>query len=245
VIITDVLSGPDTSTPSGEPDDDFFSSWDKPAIKRPTPPISRTGTPGISRTASPFLKAENGDATSRPKSPLAGATDSGSESKPTAQRTTSNILRKGPTAGGARKGVLGAKKTQKLGAKKVTADVIDFDEAEKKAKEEADRIAKLGYDPDDEESVAKMKKETAASNVVSPSPISPPRASFGSTTSRDRSGSDVEKIGMGVGRLGFGQMGAAKAAAAPKKMGGFGSTGGSRSTEDGELFNSYVAYERN
>jgi ADP-ribosylation factor GTPase-activating protein 2/3 len=49
---------------------------------------------------------------------------------------------------------LGAKKT-KLGAKKVTGDVIDFDAAERKAKEEAERIAKLGYDPEAEEAAAR------------------------------------------------------------------------------------------
>jgi ADP-ribosylation factor GTPase-activating protein 2/3 len=45
--------------------------------------------------------------------------------------------------------ILGAKKaTSKLGAKKLGGDVaIDVDEAEKKAKEEAERIEKLGYYP--------------------------------------------------------------------------------------------------
>jgi len=42
----------------------------------------------------------------------------------------------------------------------------------------------------------------------------------------------MERLGMGMGRLGFGQVGgAAKPAATPKKMGGFGST--SRAVDEG------------
>src|SRR6266536_1160803 len=63
VVATDgTSSGPTdgSSTPAGEPEDDFFSSWDKPSIKRPTPPISRTATPPVAgRTPSPFLNAGN------------------------------------------------------------------------------------------------------------------------------------------------------------------------------------------
>ncbi|KAI1853228.1 hypothetical protein JX265_000274 [Neoarthrinium moseri] len=229
VVITDVPDADGSSTPAGEPSDDFFSSWDKPAIKRPTPPVSRTATPPVvGRTPSPFLTAgSNGKDISRSASPLS-KTES-TEAKPAASRiTTSAALRKtGPGATGARKtNVLGAKKTTKLGAKKVTGDLIDFDEAEKKAKEEAERIAKLGYDPEAEEAEAKKAPvaKNEASNVVSPTPISPRAAGH----SREKSAAEVERLGMGFGRLGFGQVGGGKAAAAPaakKNAGGFGSVG--------------------
>lgn len=131
--------------------------------------------------------------------------------------------------------MLGAKKTTtKLGAKKVTADVIDFDEAERKAKEEAERIEKLGYDPEAED--VEAKKVTAAtkgeaSNVIAPTPASP--RGYGSGHSREKSAAEVERLGMGFGRLGFGQVGGAKAAApAPKKnAGGFGSVGPVKAAE--------------
>jgi len=232
-----------TSTPSGEPaDDDFFSSWDKPAVKRPTPPISRTATPPVvSRTASPFLNAgtagANGNGIARSASPLAGG-----ESRPAAASriTSSAALRKTGTASGPRKAnVLGAKKT-KLGAKKVTGDVIDFDAAERKAKEEAERIEKLGYDPDAE--VAETKKSVTSAkelpNIAAPTPISPgsSRGGFGSTQGRERTNSELERLGMGMGRLGFGQVGGGKpAATAPKKMGGFGSVGPIKATQEGTL----------
>ena len=121
--------------------------------------------------------------------------------------------------------MLGAKKTQKLGARKIIgADVIDFDVVEKKAKEEAERIEKLGYDPEAEEAAATAGKSKSAvmteTKIISPTPLSP-----GRTQGKERNSGDVERLGMGVARLGFGQVGGSAsktAAAAPRKM-GFGS----------------------
>lgn len=236
-MITDEVAetpGEGTSTPAGEPADDFFSSWDKPTIKRPSNPPSRTGTPPIvSRTASPFLSAGTNGAANRPKSPspLAGAAEDAEKAlpAPTAIRTTSSsAIRKGPT-GGAKKSVLGAKKTTKLGAKKVGGDDIDFDAAEKAAKAEAERIEKLGYDPEAEaaEQAAKSKSTAKDTPIVAPTPISPSQAS--SKAQHQRSPSEVERLGMGMGRLGFGQIGKPAASApAPKKL-GFGAVGTAKS----------------
>lgn len=240
VVITEEtpLSTEGSATPAGEPDDDFFSSWDKPSIKRPSNPPSRTGTPTItSRTGSPFLTAgnANGAAGARPKSPLT-ATANDAENNlpaPTAIRTTSaSAIRKTPGAvGGAKRtNILGAKKTTKLGAKKVTEAEIDFEAAEKAAKAEAERIERLGYDPEAEEAAtAKPKIATAETSIISPTPVNP-ATNVSSTASQghQRSASDVERLGMGVGRLGFGMVGKPAASqatsAAPKKM-GFGSVG--------------------
>jgi len=133
---------------------------------------------------------------------------------------------------------LGAKK-KGLGAKKIGGDVgsaaIDFDEAERKAREEAERIEKLGYDPDAEvatppspsnSSAAAAAASSSDSKIVSPKPLSPGRT-FGATGGHQRSSSEIERLGMGIGRLGFGQVGMQKAAAVPKKP-GFGAV--SRST---------------
>ncbi|SPN98582.1 related to zinc finger protein GLO3 [Cephalotrichum gorgonifer] len=230
-----------SSAPDGEAEDDFFSSWDKPAIKRPTPPISRTATPPvIGRTASPL--AGNGKETSRPSSALSKPSPSpspSSESKPAASRVIhSSALRKTPGAGPKKTSVLGAKKvTTKLGAKKVTGDIIDFDEAEKLAKEEAERIERLGYDPNDAAAEAEAKKgaKKEASNVISPTPASPGRSGgFGATAAPAKSSADVERLGMGVARLGFGQIGGASKTAPQQKKttGGFGSVGPIKSEVD-------------
>lgn len=248
VVIADAADADGSSTPASEPNDDFFSSWDKPSIKRPTPPISRTATPPVvGRTPSPFLNANaNGKDISRSASPLSKPETS--DAKPAASRiTTSAALRKTTTGGaGPRKtNVLGAKKTTKLGAKKVTGDIIDFDEAEKKAKEEAERIAKLGYDPEAEEAATKKAaaaSKAEASNIAAPTPASPP--TYGSGHSRQKSAAEVERLGMGFGRLGFGQVGGPKAAAAPaakKNAGGFGSVGPVKAAAEGRINPSFPA----
>ena len=228
-----------TSTPIGEPD--FFADFDKPMIKRPTPPISRASTPGIARVPSPFLKAENPNGgIDRAPSPLAGGEKT---APPAASRTTSSAaLRKSAVGAGPRKtSVLGAKKT-KLGAKKVTGDVIDFDAAEKKAKEEAERIEKLGYDPEAEEVAVKSITTSKASEptLASPTPISPNRGGFGATKRTD---SDVERLGMGVQRLGFGQVGGNKAAQPVAKKMGFGSVGGTKIAQEGNTSLCFISLQ--
>ena len=228
----EIEGGPGTNTPSGEPADDFFSSWDKPAIKRPSNPPSRAGTPGIGRTASPFLNANGNGAPPRSKSPLK-TTDSADGSQSAAplaasRAISSSAVRKSAISSKPKANILGAKKT-KLGAKKVDASALDFDEAEKKAREEAERKEKLGYDPDEESAPAEAtikaaQPDSSTTTIHQPTPVSPPRAGgFGQTgQSRQRSDSEMERLGMGVRRLGFGQVGAA-AKAQPKAM-GFGAT---------------------
>ncbi|KGO77042.1 Arf GTPase activating protein [Penicillium italicum] len=220
VIITDIPAGTPSdgsNTPGGDGDDDFFSSWDKPSIKRPSNPPSRTSTPPVvSRTGSPFLNAGVNANGSRSKSPLSASEEKTASPAPTAIRST-NVTRKTSTAASsAKKGsVLGAKKVPKLGAKKIAAtDIIDFDEAERKAKEEAERIEKLGYDPEAEKAEAEAKK-AATVPIASPIPVIP------AGKSNDRNSGDVERLGMGVSRLGFGQV---SKPAAPKKP-TFGSVG--------------------
>ena len=243
VVLADgdaVADGTGPNTPSGEPDD-FFSSWDKPAIKKPTPPVSRTATPPVvGRTPSPFLNAGASANKDRSPSPLAGA--AGEAPKPAASRITHSSALKKTTTGPRKTNVLGAKKigTTKLGIKKVTADAIDFDEAEKKAKEEAERIEKLGYDPDAEAADAKKGSSAAAASVKttdikSPTPVSPASGGYGSAShTREKSASEMERLGMGMGRLGFGQVGgragAASSSANKKNAGGFGSVGPIKAT---------------
>lgn len=245
-MITDLPAGSGsggTNTPTGDPDDDFFSSWDKPSIKRPSNPPSRTGTPPVvSRTTSPFLNAGSNGNGARSKSPLSASDkDSTSSPAPTAIRSGS-VSRKGPSSTTAKKtSVLGAKKAPKLGAKKVGAvESIDFDEAEKKAKEEAERIEKLGYDAEAEKAEADAKAKeasTSATTIASPTPLSPSKGGFGATSGpHERKASDVERLGMGVGRLGFGQTATSKPA--PKKP-GFGSVGPAKSPTDGTNFSTF------
>ena len=245
VVVTDVAGTPadGAATPAGEPDDDFFSSWDKPAIKRPSNPPSRVGTPSnASRTASPFLNAGANGNGARSKSPLSASDKDDTSSPPPAVRA-GNVVRKAPASSGAKKGsILSSKKTQKLGAKKiVSADAIDFEEAERKAKEEAERIEKLGYDPEAEQADIDAKEKAAATTkIAAPTPISPARGGFGSTgKAPEKSAAELERLGMGMSRLGFGQVSKPVVAKKP----GFGAVGpAQRSAADGKFHSSLQAF---
>lgn len=84
----------------------------------------------------------------------------------------------------------------------------------------------MGYDPNEVKETAKtaLKSPTLASASVAPKSGPTPNQ-----PSHARKSSDVERLGLSMGRLGFGQTQAAKPA--PKK-GGFGSVG-NRSNNDG------------
>ena len=224
-----------TSTPA-EAGDDFFSSWDKPSIKRPSNPPSRTQTPPvISRTGSPYLNPNaNSNGSTRSKSPLHGSESESSTAQ--SRAVPSAVIRKTTATGAPRKtNILGAKKT-KLGAKKIGgADDVDFEAAEKKAKEEAERIEKLGYDPEAEESSVQKSVRSASvsekTKIAAPTPVNPTKSY--NPPKHERTKSEMERLGMGMGRLGFGQVGAGKSAAPAAKKMGFGSVGANRSNQDG------------
>ena len=156
--------------------------------------------------------------------------------------TSSTAIRKNPTTiAPKRANILGAKKT-KLGAKKVTGEEIDFEAAERAAKAEAERIEKLGYDPEAEKASTPTTTTINKEKVIAaPTPISPPKGDYGSrsTSGHQRSPSEIERLGMGMGRLGFGQMAAKPAttsnASAPRSM-GFGSVGPAKGAAQGTLF---------
>jgi ADP-ribosylation factor GTPase-activating protein 2/3 len=112
---------------------------------------------------------------------------------------------------------------------------IDFEAAEKKAREEAERIERLGYDPEAEKAEEAYKTKstvTEKTNIAAPTPISPPRAGLASQQSHQRSPSEIERLGMGMGRLGFGQIGSTKptTAPAPRKL-GFGAVGATKAAD--------------
>lgn len=170
----------------------------------------------------------------RSKSPLSASEKDDTSSPPPVAVRTGNVVRKGPTGAGAKKGsILSSKKTQKLGAKKVVStDAIDFEEAERKAKEEAERIEKLGYDPEAEQAELEAKeKDAATTKIASPTPINPAKGGFGSTgKAPEKSAAEMERLGMGMSRLGFGQVSKPVVAKKP----GFGAIAPQRSATDGK-----------
>lgn len=229
------------SNASGKKDDDFFDSWNKPNLVKPPPQQAAVVRPPGIGNRSPAL-TPNGSQVGTPRSgsPASAAATSPPPSAPTlpAQPRTisSNSLRggaTGSTAGAGRSklgatrvgGGLGATKG-KLGAKKAGAP-LDFEEAERKAKEEEERVKQLGYDRRAEEAeAAAALAASAAANASS----SANRAASNSNGSASAAGYthtakkpsiDDDRLGMGFRRLGFGQVsgmsGAESAALADKQ----------------------------
>lgn len=176
----------------GRKSEDFFESWDKPIVHKPTPPPSRTATPPVAgRTPSPANgPPANGQSSTTNRSNL-------SVESAAPRTTTSSALRSSKTAvstGARRTGVLGAKKPQKLAVKKV-AETISFEDAEKAAKEEAELIEKWGNDE------VELKKSDPIKSFTTPA-----TSSNVASSAPKASAPDVGRLGMGMQRLGFGMV---------------------------------------
>ncbi|GAA5856605.1 hypothetical protein JCM9279_002983, partial [Rhodotorula babjevae] len=154
-------------------------------------------------------------------SPIGGGLGGGAPS------TSSSTLGGGSSAGtGApvRAGKLGAGKlgAGRLGVKKGGA--INFEEAERKAREEEERVKRLGYDRLQEEEEA--KRVAAASAAASASARGANGGGAGGKLEQQqkalqakKDSGEVDRLGMGVRKLGFGQvagMGGEAAAAEAK-----------------------------
>lgn len=192
------------------PAGDFFDTWDAaPAVKSPSlaPAANTLPTFGLSPRATPT--------SSRPVSPRPTST-SPLPAPPVQPRTvTSSSLR--PTAkpsstSTSRPGTLGARSISsgsassgpsitgrgKLGVKK--GGTVNFEEAERRAKEEQDRIDRLGYDSRLEEEAAAAAALSSAKSIASGGRGAAPTAQASKKDSIE-----VERLGMGIKRLGFGQ----------------------------------------
>ncbi|SGY25656.1 BQ5605_C018g08653 [Microbotryum silenes-dioicae] len=187
-------------------------------------PLLRTGSPasGTSPAASatPAAAAPPRTVTSSALRTTSATAAGASRPRTTlgATRTTSSSGLSGGSSlgGGAAKGKFG-------GVKKV-GGTVNFEEAERKAREEEQRIKQLGYDSRAEAEAA--QKAAAASAAASSAAT---RGSRNGTTSGTGVGAkaaerkesvDTERLGMGIKRLGFGQtmgMSGSEAAALAEK----------------------------
>lgn len=91
---------------------------------------------------------------------------------------------------------------------------MDFAEAERRAAAEAERIRQLGYDREREEAEAQAAREAAALELKNKSTAA--STSSANPVSPGASSADVDKLGTGVKRLGFGALPRAQPAAVPK-----------------------------
>ncbi|ORY73829.1 hypothetical protein BCR35DRAFT_306935 [Leucosporidium creatinivorum] len=206
-------------------DGDFFDTWDAPpAAKKAlapaaaTPPLIQFGlspgnTPLSSRPSSPRVSSSAG------ASPVLNSGASTPTVAPAAPRTvTSSSLRTTSSASSTTstsrpKMTLGARTTSgstagsgpigrgKLGVKKGGA--VNFEEAERKAREEEERIKKLGYDERQEREAAEAAAAAAAKSAATSGGYGSRSESNGKAK---RDSIETERLGMGIKRLGFGQI---------------------------------------
>lgn len=217
--------------------DDFFANWDKKPLGSASPLGSRPLTPKNDSSAS--LQSQTSTTTTT--------------KKPTP------ILRKSISSTAKKTSILsGPRKSSKLSLKKVTSD-IDFDAAEREAKQEAEETAKLGYNPgldssnEDDVFGAKSSIKPKVSSAIASEPQ--PQRSFGSFSGSSSAAASlpapsVERITPSFAKLGFGmtandaaeQEKRTKAASAPKYTGDVASKyGGQKAISSDQMFgrNSY------
>ncbi|KAF9418494.1 hypothetical protein BGZ94_009685, partial [Podila epigama] len=187
-------------------DDDFFNTWNQPK-KSPTSSSSSplTSGPPVVGLGTSTHTSTSRVSTARPvKSTLTAARKTGTASKP-----------------------------MKLGVKKT--GTISFEEAEARAKAEAERIEKLGFEAAEEERLQKLAAEKAKAEAEafksSPSTASSSRTNYyqsnmvNPANKSDRvSSEDMERLGMGMGRMGFGSTPASSSK--PNNGARFGGMGG-------------------
>ncbi|OAV92439.1 hypothetical protein PTTG_07965 [Puccinia triticina 1-1 BBBD Race 1] len=191
--LTLASSGADST--ADKKDDDFFGSWDKPASSTPS---------AVAPTATKLSGFGTGGLTPNGSKPTSRAT-SPNPAVPAAPRTVQSSSLRAATSSNSSapsKSKLGATKVGatkvKLGAKK-TGGSINFEEAERKAKEEEERVKKLGYDTRAEQEAQESKA------AFKPNDVKPSTSSTNAAANPAKNVSQDERLGMGFRKLGFGQ----------------------------------------
>ncbi|KAG1739403.1 uncharacterized protein EDB91DRAFT_1135009 [Suillus paluster] len=200
-----VVDGVDASPASAEAapaEEDFFSSWEKPATSK-TPSSAPIAPPMIGRLASTGSTVSRTATSSSIRSNSSTSTNGAAKLGATRLTSSTSAIGSSATATSQKKSKLGG-----LGAKKAAAP-IDFAEAERKAAEESERIKQLGYDRQREEEEERAQKEAekvaasqakvkAADNTIQASTMP------GKVDLQKGNSQDLERLGMGFRKLGFG-----------------------------------------
>lgn len=221
------LDGSVAAGKDGE-DEDFFDDWDKPAgatstkaqTARAAPAISNNlAPPGIGKRLSPAPVSANSSGFNTPER---SSTPTITSSK------TLNASRNNSSTSVNRKGALGATKistssvggSKKLGGVKKATGLVNFEEAERRAKEEEAKAKRM------EEEALQEKESFEQAEAMAKAAIQAATASQAAHTAhngrdtngpkspasptRTRTSAETERLGMGFGRL---NMGAARVAA--------------------------------
>ena len=193
LFIDGVTNATPASAAAAAPEEDFFSSFDSSAPK--PKPVVATPAPAPIRPSGPTP-------TAAPRTTSSASLRSANNASPSSSSTSVPLSAARP---GQKVSKLGA---SKLGAKKANV-TINFEEAERKAKEEEERIAKLGYDRKKEEDEEKKRREEEAKKAAAE------KAAGVKNGSASRGGASTPVDKPVVPKLGFGQTFAAPVAKKP------------------------------
>ena len=248
-------------------EEDFFDDWDKPAKAAPVGAKSATGAAVASRTTTSAALPGIGK---RPAVPPASNTSSGfstperSSTPTTTSSRTLNATRGNSSSSTAtRKGALGATKapssavggSKKLGGVKKATTPFNFEEAERKAKEEEAKAKRMEDEALQEkesfEQAEAMAKAAIQAATASQAAHNASGATNGTETAaptspkspkspmKTRGSGDLERLGMGFGKL---NMGAARVAA--KQERGKPSNGAASTSEEPNYARSKFASQK-
>ena len=199
-----------------EPEDDFFTSWSKPN----TPKSSNPGTPRVS-TPPVLGRTTSANSTSSPSTtsaptPVAAPRTLTSSAASRQSRLGANQSRLNSATSAA--GTSSTVKKSKLGLGASKAKPVDFAEAERKAREEEERIKQLGYDREREAAEDRSRKEAEASKLAQDfqSKVSINSRDVGTASTGGKTATTVANPQKSAAfpRLGFGAIPGAGAAAA-------------------------------
>ncbi|KAG2124599.1 hypothetical protein DEU56DRAFT_744486 [Suillus clintonianus] len=202
-IVVDGVDASPVSADAAQGEEDFFTSWEKPAAPKTTSSSALVSPPIIGRPAS------TGSAASRPATSSSSMRSNSSTSTNGAAKLGATRLTSSTSAIGSSATSTSQKKSKLggLGARKA-ATPIDFAEAERKAAEEAERIKQLGYDRQREEEEERAQKEaekvTASQARVKAAGAVQVNAVQGKVDLQKGNSQDLERLGMGFRKLGFG-----------------------------------------
>ncbi|KND03480.1 ADP-ribosylation factor GTPase-activating protein [Spizellomyces punctatus DAOM BR117] len=218
IVVDGAVEG-EVDTGSRRASDDFFSGWDVSAQQRPPQPVAAAPQTVAAPTPQPAPTPASITTTAAPRP--APATISVETAALASLSKPDDI--KSPTAttlpGRATSGANILKPTKKgLGAKKATK-IINFEEAERQAREEEER--RKTEQEAERKRLAEEERQRLSQPIV---PVA--TSSYQSAAKPKISAEDaamMERLGMGMGKLGFGA------------TGGFGSTGGNASGSTGGM----------
>ncbi|KAF9781695.1 ArfGap-domain-containing protein [Thelephora terrestris] len=197
----EITSSADSKASTANDEDDFFSSWDKPAASSTKSTTSTPVPPPVIGRATPPQNATPRTVTSS----SIRSTSTTNTSRPTSSRLTSSAT---STSSVTSTTAIKKSKLGGLGAKKAVTP-LDFEQAEKQAAEEAERVKQLGYDrqkEEEEEKARAQKKALELKSTPTNTATKKPAENVNTTPQPRGSQQDMERLGMGMKKLGFGSI---------------------------------------